>query len=90
MCRIGRADARADEDDDGDEGDVGEARDTDGEPGDPGACGKTSPDHEEPDQAADPERAGNEVKPVEQNREAARCGLGRVSRGAGDDQDGGG
>ncbi len=47
------------------------------------------PDDQQADEPAEPDRAGDEVEPVEQQREAARRGLARVARRAREDEHGG-
>ena len=48
---------------------------------------QAEPEDEQPDQTAEPERAGDQVQPVERQRQTARGGLRRVSARAGDEQD---
>ena len=69
------ADARADQQHHGREGDVGEARDDERERRDAQELGRAPPEDEQADEAADPDRAGGEVEPVEGQREAAGSGL---------------
>ena len=62
------ADAGADQDHDRDERRIGEARHADHQAGRAPSNRKARPQHQEPDQSADPDRAGREVEPVEQDR----------------------
>ena len=86
----GAADPGADQEHHRREGDVGEARDDERERRDPQELGGAAPEDEQADQAADPDRAGRQVEPVEGQGEAARGGLRGVAGGARDDEAGGG
>ena len=49
-------------------------------------AGRRRPEHEQPDQPADPDRAGGQVRPVEEERPRARRRLRRVPGEPGDEQ----
>ena len=86
----GGADTRADQDKDGDERGVREAGHADDQSGDAPCYRKAPPEHEQADQASDPQRAGGEVQPVGKERCATRRRLGRVACQARDEQGGAG
>jgi hypothetical protein len=60
-------DARAEQQQHGADRDVGEARHGDGEAGATEPRRQREPEHEQADEAAEPDRAGREVDPVERD-----------------------
>ena len=84
----GGPDPGAEQHEDGDERHGREARHGEGEHGRPERGVGAPPEDEQPDQAAEPERAGADVEPVERHGEAARRGLRGVPRDARDEADG--
>src|SRR5207247_489572 len=78
------ADAGPEQHGDGGECERREARYAEGQARESLGGGKAAPEDEQADQAADPERAGGEVQPVEGERERARrrlCGVPGRARG---------